>query len=44
MAGYKKFSIDFMSRDNIVALTYKAAEISSIPYIMDLDKEKVRYS
>jgi glutamate synthase domain-containing protein 2 len=38
MAGSRKFSVDHMTRDDLAALTPEAAEISGIPYVMDLDK------
>ncbi len=41
MAGCRKFSMEFISRDDIAALTHDAEAISGIPYIMDVDKEEV---
>ncbi len=41
MAGCRKFSVEYISRDDIAALTHDAEERSGIPYIMDLDKEAV---
>jgi len=41
MAGSRKFSLEYLSRDDIAALTHEAAEISRIKYVMDLDKTKV---
>jgi glutamate synthase domain-containing protein 2 len=41
MAGTRKFSMQYISRDDIAALTHDAAEISGIPYIMDVDKKEV---
>lgn len=38
MAGSRKFGIDHMSRDDLAALTPEAAQVSGIPYVMDLDK------
>jgi glutamate synthase domain-containing protein 2 len=38
MAGSRKFGIDYMSRDDLAALTPEAAKLSGIPYVMDLDK------
>ncbi len=38
MAGSRKFTIDHITRDDIASLTKEAAEISGIPYVMDLDK------
>lgn len=40
MAGSRKFSLEHLSRDDIAALTRDAAEISGIPYMMDLDQER----
>jgi glutamate synthase domain-containing protein 2 len=40
MAGSRKFGIDYLTRDDLGALTREASEISGIPYIMDLDKEE----
>jgi glutamate synthase domain-containing protein 2 len=39
MAGSRKFSLNYLSRDDIGALTRQAAKISGIPYVMDMDKE-----
>jgi|UniRef100_A0A7V6A1I9 glutamate synthase domain-containing protein 2 len=41
MAGARKFSLQYISRDDLVALTREAAEISGIPYVMDADREEV---
>ncbi len=38
MAGSRKFSLGHLSRDDIGALTPEAAQISGIPYVMDMDK------
>jgi len=40
MAGSRKFSLEHLSRDDIAALTPEAAQISGIPYIMEIDKAK----
>jgi len=40
MAGARIFSLDYISRNDIAALTREAAEISGIPYIIDLDREE----
>jgi glutamate synthase domain-containing protein 2 len=37
MAGSRKFAIDFITRDDIAALTRESAQISGIQYIMDVD-------
>jgi glutamate synthase domain-containing protein 2 len=41
MAGSRKFSLEYLSRDDIAALTREAAEISGIKYVMDVDKTKI---
>lgn len=41
MAGNRKFSLDYITRDDIVAITKEAAEISGMAYVMDIDKEQV---
>ena len=41
MAGSRKFSLEYLSRDDIAALTPEAAQISGIPYVMDIDKTEV---
>ncbi|HEV2447480.1 MAG TPA: FMN-binding glutamate synthase family protein [Candidatus Sulfopaludibacter sp.] len=38
MAGSRKFGVDYISRNDIAALTREAAEISSIQHIMDVDR------
>jgi len=38
MAGSRKFTLEYVSRDDIAALTPEAADISGIPYVMDVDK------
>ncbi|MCP4631325.1 MAG: FMN-binding glutamate synthase family protein [candidate division Zixibacteria bacterium] len=40
MAGSRKFSIDHMTRDDLVALTPEAAAITGLKGVMDLDKEE----
>ncbi len=40
MCGNRKFSLDYISRDDIAALTQEAADISGITYISDVDKEE----
>ena len=39
MCGARKFALEHLTRDDIVALTRDAAEISGIRYIMDADRE-----
>lgn len=41
MAGERKFTLDYITRDDIASLTKEAADISGIPYITDVDKEEV---
>ena len=41
MAGSRKFAPEYISRDDIAALTHEAAAISGIRFIMDVDKEEV---
>ncbi|MFH2120830.1 MAG: FMN-binding glutamate synthase family protein [Pseudomonadota bacterium] len=41
MAGSRKFSLEYMSRDDLAALTREAADISNIQYIMETDKAEV---
>ena len=41
MAGSRKFAMDYISRDDIAALTRESAEISGIQHIMDVDKAQV---
>jgi len=40
MCGARKFTLNHITRDDIVALTREAAEITGIKYVMDLDKEE----
>jgi len=41
MCGSRKFSLDYMTRDDLVSLTPEAAKISNIPHVMDCDKSEV---
>ncbi|HYK90340.1 MAG TPA: FMN-binding glutamate synthase family protein [Acidobacteriota bacterium] len=41
MAGSRKFSPEYIARDDIAALTHQAAEVSGIQYVMDVDKARV---
>jgi len=41
MAGARKFALQYITRDDLVALTREAAEISGIPYVMDSDREEI---
>ncbi len=39
MCGARKFALQYITRDDIAALTREAAAVSGIPYITELDKE-----
>jgi glutamate synthase domain-containing protein 2 len=39
MAGSRKFSVDYIRREDIAALTHEAADRSGIQFIMDVDRE-----
>lgn len=41
MAGSRKFALEHISRGDLAALTKKAAEISGIPYVMDVDRAEI---
>jgi len=41
MCGARKFALDKITRDDIVALTPEASRASGIKYVMDADKEEV---
>ena len=41
MAGSRKFSTEYISRDDIAAITPEAARVSGIPYVMDVDGREV---
>ena len=41
MAGARKFALQYIERDDLVALTRDAAEVSGIDYVMDSDAEEV---
>ena len=41
MCGARKFAVQHITRDDIVALTPEAAQISQIKYVMDADKDEV---
>ncbi|RPJ02448.1 MAG: FMN-binding glutamate synthase family protein, partial [Candidatus Aminicenantes bacterium] len=42
MAGERKFTLDYITRDDIASITKEAADISGIPFITDIDKEEVQ--
>ena len=41
MCGNRKFALEYISRDDITALTKEASEISGIPHVMNTDEEEV---
>ncbi len=41
MAGARKFSLDYIDRDDLVALSREASEVSGISYVMEADMQKV---
>jgi hypothetical protein len=41
MCGSRKFALEYISRDDIAALTHDVSEISGIKFIMDVDKEAI---
>ncbi|MCG9966730.1 FMN-binding glutamate synthase family protein [Pelotomaculum terephthalicicum JT] len=41
MCGARKFALQYITRDDLVALTKEAAEITGIRYVMDADAEEV---
>jgi hypothetical protein len=41
MAGNRKFALSYITRDDIASLTKEAADISGIPYVLDVDKDEV---
>ena len=40
MCGSRKFALEYISRNDIAALTREASDISGIPYIMECDMEE----
>jgi glutamate synthase domain-containing protein 2 len=40
MAGARKFALGFVDRNDLMALTREAADVSGIPYIMEADMEE----
>jgi len=40
MAGSRKFALNFIDRNDLVALTREAADVSGIPYVMESDMEE----
>jgi glutamate synthase domain-containing protein 2 len=43
MAGSRKFSMDYISRDDLAALTRESSEVSGIQHIMDVDRAEVEH-
>jgi glutamate synthase domain-containing protein 2 len=41
MAGCRKFGVEHIWRDDVAALSREAAEVSGLPYIVDVDREEV---
>ncbi|MBM4283633.1 MAG: FMN-binding glutamate synthase family protein [Deltaproteobacteria bacterium] len=41
MAGARKFALKYIDRNDLVALTREAAEVSGITYVMDADREEI---
>ncbi len=41
MCGSRKFALNYISRDDIAALTREAGEVSGISYIMEMDQEEI---
>jgi hypothetical protein len=41
MAGSRRFALEYMSREDLAALTPEAAAVTGIPYVMDVDKVAV---
>ncbi|MBP1661022.1 MAG: glutamate synthase-like protein, partial [Candidatus Aminicenantes bacterium] len=42
MAGERKFTLEYVTRDDIASLTKEASDISGIPFITDIDKDEVQ--
>jgi glutamate synthase domain-containing protein 2 len=38
MAGSRKFALEYVARDDLASLTREAADISGVPYVMDVDE------
>jgi glutamate synthase domain-containing protein 2 len=41
MAGARKFALQYIDRNDLVALTREAADVSGIPYVMESDREEI---
>ena len=42
MAGARKFKLSYIDRDDLIALTREAAEVSGVSFVMDADREEVQ--
>lgn len=42
MAGARKFEIKYLERNDLVALTKEASEVTGIPYVMEADMEEAQ--
>ncbi len=40
MAGSRKFGLEYMNREDLIALTPEAASVTGLKYVMDADKEE----
>ena len=40
MCGARKFALEYITRDDLAALTREASDVSGLPYITELDKEE----
>lgn len=41
MAGERKFALKYIDRNDLMALTREAADVSGVPYVMEADMEEV---
>lgn len=41
MAGERKFRIDLLDRNDLIALTREASDVTGIPYVMDTDTQAI---
>jgi glutamate synthase domain-containing protein 2 len=41
MAGCRKFGLEYMSRDDLAALTPEVARVTGLPYVMELDAPQI---
>jgi hypothetical protein len=40
MAGSRKLAVEYISRDDLAALTREAAEVSGVQYVTNIDQEE----